>query len=283
MRSGLSKCFLALLILDVHATAHAAPVELSGFESGLAGWSTTGDVSVQTAAIGLTPAQGTAMAFVTTMGSGEAPYSGTASPNDTLTREFLGLPGGIPQFMAAMPAVNPVGPGGGILEPPIVGEGGAMTYRFYAAQAGVLTFDWNRLGRDSDSAFMTLFSDDGSIRSNDWIYYANAYSGGFSPSGVDLCSHQTSWSCSDPAAIAFYDTQTGWNEKSVDVLAPGWYTLGIGVGEIAEGSTPTVLAVDDLRFTASVPEPSALALMSIAAAAWWARRVARRPSRGARA
>jgi hypothetical protein len=275
MRSRLLKCSLALLMLDALAIAHAGTVELSGFETGLAGWNTTGDVSVQTAAIGLAPAQGSAMAFVTTMASAENPYSGTASPNDTLTREFLGLPGGIPQFMAAMPAVDPVGPGGGILEPPVVGEGGAMTYRFYAAQAGVLTFDWNRIGQDSDSAFMTLFSDDGSIRSNDWIYYANSYAGGFSPSGVDVCSHQSSWSCADPAAIAFYNSQTGWNEKSVDVLAPGWYTLGIGVGEIAEGTAPTVLAVDDLRFTASVPEPSALAMMAFAAAALWVRRLRR--------
>ncbi len=48
---------------------------------------------------------------------------------------------------------------------------------------------------------------------------------------------------------------------------PGWYTLGIGVGEIAEGTAPTILALDNLAFAASIPEPGTLALLAIAAAA----------------
>ncbi len=276
MRIGLLRCSLALLLLDMHAVAHSEPVLLSGFESGLAGWTTLGDVSSQTAAVGLTPTQGSGLAFVTTLGGDEIPYSGTRSPNDQATRQFLGLPAFIPDFMAQMPPVNPVTPGGGILEPPIVGEGGAMTYHFYAGEAGVLSFDWDRIGKDSDSAFMTLFSDDGSIRTNDWIYYANSYTGTFKPSGVDLCPHQTHSSCSDPAQLAFYDSETGWFEKSVDILEPGWYTIGFGVGEIAEGTAPTVLALDNLTFSPSaVPEPAASTLMALAAAAAAAMRAAR--------
>ena len=267
MRIGLLKCSLALLLLDMHAAAHAQSVLLSGFESGLAGWNTLGDVSVQTAAVGLTPTQGAGFAFVTTLGSHEIPYSGTPSPNDSVTREFLGLPGGIPQFMAAMPAVNPIGPGGAILEPPIVGEGGAMTYRFHAAQAGALSFDWDRIGKDGDSAFLSLWSDDDSIRTNDWIYYANSFTGTFEPSGVDLCPHQTDTSCSDPSQIAFYNVETGWSEMSVAVPQAGWYTIGFGVGEIAEGTAPTVLALDNLEFSPSaVPEPETWTLMALAAA-----------------
>ena len=267
MRIGLLKCSLALLLLDMHAAAHAQSVLLSGFESGLAGWNTLGDVSVQTAAVGLTPTQGAGLAFVTTLGSHEIPYSGTPSPNDSVTREFLGLPGGIPQFMAAMPAVNPIGPGGAILEPPIVGEGGAMTYRFHAAQAGALSFDWDRIGKDGDSAFLSLWSDDDSIRTNDWIYYANSFTGTFEPSGVDLCPHQTDTSCSDPSQIAFYNVETGWSEMSVAVPQAGWYTIGFGVGEIAEGTAPTVLALDNLEFSPSaVPEPETWTLMALAAA-----------------
>jgi hypothetical protein len=259
---------------------------LSGFESGLAGWNTLGDVSSQTAAVGLTPTQGSGLAFVTTLGSSEIPYSGTASPNDGVTRQFLGLPAGIPQFMAQMPAVDPTFPGGGILEPPIVGEGGAMTYRFYAAQAGVLSFDWDRIGRDNDSAFLSLWSDDDSIRVNDWIYYATSYAGTFGPSGVDLCAHQTISSCSDPAQASFYDVETGWTEKSVDIAQAGWYTIGFGVGEIAEGTVPTVLALDNLTFSPStVPEPATSTLMAIAAAAAAARaaRSVRRRAPGERA
>ena len=266
MRIGLLKCSLALLLLELHAVAPAQTVLLSGFESGLAGWNTLGDVSVQSAAVGLTPTQGAGLAFVTTLGASEIPYSATLSPNDSVTRAFLGLPTGISQFMAAMPPVNPVGPGGVILEPPIVGEGGAMTFRFYAAQAGAVSFDWDRIGTDSDSAFLSLWSDDDSIRVNDWIYYAGSFTGTFMPSGVDLCPHQTTWNCSDPAAIAFYDSETGWLEQSVNVPQAGWYTIGFGVGEIAEGTAPTVLALDNLEFSPSaVPEPATWTLMALAA------------------
>ena len=264
MRLACFKLSSGLALLAIHAATHSTPVLLSGFEAGLSGWNTLGDVSVQTAAVGLTPTQGSGMAFVTTLGSSEIPYSGTPSPNDTLTREFLGLPGGIPQFMAQMPPVDPVTPGGGILEPPIVGEGGAMTFRFHAAQAGVLSFDWDRIGRDNDSAFLSLWSDDNSIRTNDWIYYANAYAGGFHSSGVDLCSRQTVTTCPNPAGL--YGVETGWLSKSVNILQPGWYTIGFGVGEIAEGTVPTVLALDNLTFSpAAVPEPPPWALLAAAA------------------
>ena len=284
MRIGLMKCSLALLLLDMHALAHSQSVLLSGFESGLAGWSTLGDVSVQTAAVGLAPTQGTGLAFVTTLGSREIPYSGTASPSDDVTREFLGLPGGIPQFMAAMPYVNPVGPGGVILEPPIVGEGGAMTYRFYASQAGAVAFDWDRIGKDDDSAFLSLWSDDDSIRTNAWIYYAGSFTGTFEASGVDLCPHQTDTSCSDPSQVAFYNAETGWSQMSVDVPQAGWYTIGFGVGEIAEGTAPTVLALDNLTFTPSaVPEPTSATLMLLGIAAAAAARSARRRASGERA
>ena len=284
MRIGLMKCSLALLLLDMHALAHSQSVLLSGFESGLAGWSTLGDVSVQTAAVGLAPTQGTGLAFVTTLGSREIPYSGTASPSDDVTREFLGLPGGIPQFMAAMPYVNPVGPGGVILEPPIVGEGGAMTYRFYASQAGAVAFDWDRIGQDGDSAFLSMWSDDDSTRTNAWIYYPSTFTGTFKPSGVDLCPHQTDTSCSDPSQVAFYNAETGWSAMSVAVPQAGWYTIGFGVGEIAEGTAPTVLALDNLTFTPSaVPEPASATLLALGLAAAAAARAARRRASGERA
>jgi hypothetical protein len=182
-----------------------------------------------------------------------------------------------------MPPVNPVFPGGGILEPPIVGEGGAMKYRFYAPVPGDISFDWNRIGRDSDSAFMSIWSDDNSIRINDWIYYATSFKGTFSPSGVDLCAHKEFPSdCLDPAKASFYNVATGWMGKSVRVLHPGWYTIGFGVGEVAEGTAPTVLALDNLQFT-PLPEPgipSSMAAAAIVLALAARRRATGAPPRG---
>lgn len=265
MRPVLLKCLLAFLLLDVPALGFPASVLLSGFEPGLAGWSTIGDVSSQGAAVGLAPTQGAGMAFVTTLGPLELPYSGTPSPNDGVTREFLGMPSGIPQFMAVMPPVSLVLPGGGIIDPPIVGEGGAMKYHFYAPVPGVVSLDWDRIGRDGDSAFMSVWSDDNSIRINDWIYFPTSFKGTFKPSSVDLCAHlEFPGDCLDPAKASFYNVATGWMEKSVRVLQPGWYTIGFGVGEVAEGTTPTVLALDNLLFT-PLPEPGTAPQMAAAA------------------
>lgn len=140
-----------------------------------------------------------------------------------------------------------------------------MKIRFYAPQAGLLSFDWNRLGADSDSAYLSLWSDDpqASDRINDWIYAAGTFEGSFTQGGVDLCSRY--YDVAPNPNCAYLNTQTGWSTKTVNVSQAGWYWIGFGVGEVAEGTTPTVLALDNLKF--QVPEPSTLALLGIGIAA----------------
>jgi hypothetical protein len=56
-----------------------------------------------------------------------------------------------------------------------------------------------------------------------------------------------------------FDGETGWFSESVFLPSVGSYYFGIGLGEAAEGTVPTVLALDNLRI--SVPVPGTLALL----------------------
>jgi hypothetical protein len=247
---------------------------VSGFEAGFTGWEVIGDVSVQTAAIGLAPTQGSQLALITTIndcaqapvpcGGGfprEISISGQNSPPSYVARAFLGLPLNEFELTAILPPVGSVFP--------VAGDSGAIKYRFYAEQAGQLLLDWDRIGRDGDGAYFTLWEDGAgaTFRYADWLYNAGSFLGPFVHGDVQLCAQQILSTpsprnaCSPPELAALYNDETGWQTKSVVVPRAGWYYIGIGLGEIGESTVPTALAVDNFRFeAAAVPEPSSLGL-----------------------
>jgi hypothetical protein len=255
---------LSVLVL-VSTAAHSTVV--GNFESGLSGWDHIGDVSVQTSAIGLDPTQGNSMVFISTMcdpGSppaqggcdtttNEHPYSGISSPDARYARTFLGLPFGEHDFLAGMP--SPASS---------VGESGAIKTRFFVPEAGELSFDWNRIGTDPDNAYVSIWSDDTSFRVNDWIY-SPTFSGSnaFVPTGVDLCARYydaPSVRCR-PEHVPLLNAETGWSSKSMTIADAGWYWIGFGLGEVADGTVPTVLALDNVNFqVTAVPEPETYAM-----------------------
>lgn len=265
---------LAAALLMIGGAASAAPTLLSGFEPGLVGWQTIGDVSAQTSAVGLHPTQGTASAFLTTMSGIENPFSGVGSPVAGDARQFLGLPrdAGFPgtsDFLNVMPPLNLAFPGG-YYAPPEVGESGAMRLRFYVDAPSVVSFDWNRIGRDHDSAFFSVWADDASgYRLNDWLFAMPNFGLPFVASAVDLCPRTPQY-CRPDYNV---NGETGWQHKSLALSTPGWYYIGFAMGEVAEGTVPSVLALDNLQIQAQaeLPEPSSLmlvtgALLAIAAA-----------------
>jgi hypothetical protein len=246
---------------------------ISGFEAGFTGWEVIGDVSVQTASIGLAPTQGSQLAIITTINDceqgpvpcggfpREIPLSGVNSPRSAVARGFLGLPLNEFELAAILPPVGSVFP--------VAGDSGAIKYRFYAEQAGTLLLDWDRIGRDGDGAYLTLWEDGAgaTFRYADWLYNAGSFSGAFQHGNVQLCAQQIiptpspRNACSPPELAAQYNDETGWQTKSVVVPRAGWYYIGIGLGEIGESTVPTALAVDNFRFEPSaVPEPGSLGL-----------------------
>lgn len=258
---------LAAAALVCSTAAHAGLI--SGFENGLQGWDSIGDVSVQNAGIGLAPTQGQRSVFLSTMASPEIPFSGTDSPSASVARAFLGIQMVQPSdpladpYMAGFPMADthlsygqPI-PYGGSLEYGYRGESAAIKTQFSVSQAGYVSFDWDRIGMDGDNDYFTIWSDDLGSRINGWIYDPHTYADGFVPTGVDLCSHTTATA----AGCGFYNSQTGWHTVSVWIDTPGIYTLGFGMNEIAESTAPTVLAIDNMRF--NVPEPSSIALLGL--------------------
>jgi hypothetical protein len=254
---------LTASIFMCSSVAHAGLI--SGFENGLEGWDYIGDVSVQNSTIGLAPTQGHNLAFLTTIGGATdlAPYSGTNSPSSGVAREFLGIqtiPCGVGDIcMVGFPADTSM-PGGGTQSYAYAGESAAIKTQFSVKKAGYVSFDWDRIGHDGDNAYFTIWNDDLGSRINGWLYDWHTYTDGFVPVDVGLCSRTTSIA----GGCDFYNTHTDWHTMSVWIDTPGTYTIGFGMNEILEGTAPTVLAIDNLRF--NVPEPSSAALMGLAVA-----------------
>ncbi|WP_140634418.1 hypothetical protein [Methylibium rhizosphaerae] len=261
-----------VIAVAVGTVALSAPVQarvLSGFEQGLGDWGYMGDVSIQTSTIGLDPTQGPNMAFISTMcdrlnpplegapagrswpcdtTTNEHPYSGVSSPDVSFSREFLGLPTDRRSFLESMPPI-PYWTAAG------VGESGAIRTSFYAPQAGELTFDWDKIGVD-DTAYFSLWSDDGTYRQNDWFYYYESFSGSFMTSGVDLCSRYYTEGL-EGGYCGGMNLETGWHSRSISVPGPGLYWIGFALSERLEGTVPSVLALDNVRFSVAAPVPEA--------------------------
>jgi hypothetical protein len=261
--------FLAVTTFLCSTAAHAGLI--SGFENGMLGWQYIGDVSVQNSSIGLPPTQGHNFVFLTTLSmtgntTGPEPtYSGTDSPSSYTARAFLGIqtvqpPVGDP-YMAGFPMVDPNATGGGYLSYATSGESAAIKTQFTVNRPGFVSFDWDRVGEDGDNAYFTIWNDDLGSRINGWIYDPHTYTDGFTPVDVGLCSHTTSVAL----GCGFYNAQTGWHTLNVWIGTPGTYTIGFGMNEIDEGTVPTILALDNVRFNV-VPEPSSTALIGLAMA-----------------
>ena len=255
---------------------------ISGFEQGLNGWDHIGDVSIQTASVGLAATQAQHYAFLTTLSTAantpgpETPYSSTNSPSSATAREFLGIqtvtpPGccGDP-YMVGFPMADTTLPNGGTAPYAIYGESAAIKTKFTANRPGFVSFDWDRIGADGDNAYFTIWSDTPGTRINGWIYDYHTSTESFSYVDVGLCEH----TYAIPSGCQIYNTHTGWHTLNIQIDAPGDYWIGFGMNEIAEGSTPTILALDNVRFT--VPEPATNALLLLA---FGALLVVRRPSR----
>lgn len=270
-RLAAMKITIASLSGLIASTASAIPV--TSFEQGPSGWESVGDVSLQSAAFGVTPTDGLWQALITTLCDStvvswcetslvEKPYSGTSSlpsvtPIDgapSSAAEFLGLPSDRDAFRGSF-AQQPS---------PVLGESGALRTSFFAAAGDLVAFDWNFLseGPDGDGAYFSLWSD--SFRHSAVLRDPNfgPFQGNqnFQPSTVDLCSRQVgAANCN-----LFPTLQTGYVTQFLQIEQDGWYSLGFALLETQEGTVPSALAIDNVRVM-RVPEPGAgtLALMSL--------------------
>ena len=261
--------FLPLIALAFTTVTHAGL--LSGFENGLQGWDYIGDTSIQNSSIGLAATQGRNFAFLTTLSTNaatprpETPYSGVNSPRSNIARDFLGIQtaqvGIDDPYMVGFPMVSTTVPGGGNSPYAIYGESAAIKTSFTANRPGYISFDWDRIGIDGDNAYFTIWSETLGKRINGWVYDYHTSKETFSSVNVGLCDHVATDSTD---CDTLYNQHTGWHTLNVWIDTPGVYNIGFGMNEAAESSVPTILALDNVRFT--VPEPGSIALLGLSLA-----------------
>lgn len=208
-----------------------------GFENGIPffGWTTTGIVSIETAAFGTAPTEGTQMARLS---SGDLAEVGAVS--DAELETFLGLGANTLDLL-----VDTNDLAGAV-------EGSAIKQTFAASAGQVLSFDWNFLTSE-----LTPVSD-----TNDTAFWTLIPGGAFKL--ADTFSAFV-------ASLTPLDEETGFEHVQFVIPAAGVYTLGFGVVDVADGALGSVLLVDNVQL---VPEPSMLAILGVGAAAV-ARRVRR--------
>jgi hypothetical protein len=209
-RSKLCVAFAAFAALGVASapSAHAGIVN-GGFESGdLTSWSSIGNASVQDATYGVTPAQGTFQALLTTGDSSLSNGAGGTAVGAASLDTFLGLSAGTLEGMGNGGATN----------------GSAIKQTFTASAGDKIAFKWDFLTNDSqgfDFAFFTLTPQAGVTQ------LADSNSGLLGPS-VTVFSHETGYQSTGPITIG----------------VSGTYTIGFGVVNTADTSFNSGVLVD---------------------------------------
>lgn len=255
MRS-ISGVLPVLMLLSSLAPAPAAAmvIDLEGFESGLGGVTTSGTVTIETAAFGIAPLNGsTSQALLTTGGSATA----TAT-----TESDLGLAAGTIDAIFTSD-VDPFSTGTTVME----GAGLQLTF---AADAGdVLEWDW---------AFVTneVSPSTGNTPPNPGLYTDFAWFFLDYPTTTDAGGALTH---ANDATVTFSTSATSFLDEvaySTIMLAvpeTGTYTISVGVHDLQDPQFDTGLIIDAFRLVKG-PEPNTAFLVygGLAGLVWHSRR-----------
>lgn len=233
----ITAAFTGILLMSLGGIARAAVVE--GFESGSFSGSeaTSGDVGIRGTYFTIAPTEGTKQMLMTTINNatsgGYTNQSGTNSATVTAVASLLG------ESTSSIRDGIATGT-----------QGSAFTINLGALNAGdVVTFNYDFLtneiqpGAHNDFAFWELNS--GTIHI-------------FSDTNSGLLHPTTG--AGDPFAL-----ETGYQTVTINILASGTYTLGIGVMDATTTDNPSGVLIDNIQVT-PVPEPTTIAF-SIAGAA----------------
>ena len=252
-------CFVLTFIPGV---CFANTITNGGFETGdFTGWEVLGDASIQDAAFGINPAEGTYNSLITTLCDAtisdkcntslrEIPISGTnAVSHNSDYFDFIGVDGIDNEQRFQRLHDSLINPPPGTHFP--TGEGSAIRQRFFAETGDVLSFDYNVLTeegslRDYDFAFAIISSD---VLPSALIFDLSTWHV-LSPSNAEL----------DPIRSDLDTQQTGFNKFEYDFSAPGTYTLALTLLETVEGTVASGLLVDNVKLTQQVPAPPTLSL-----------------------
>lgn len=211
------------------ASASASSIVNGGFESGLGGWTSIGDVSVVGAVQGYAPPEGIAQALLTTLGGFDSPIGN--AQDITSLESFLGLPPFALDNGSIFGAV----------------EGTAITQTISALAGDRLSFSW---------AFLTA-EDQGSGGLGDFPFLL--VSEDANPLNFQLTVLATAV---DPGLQALagspYLFGTPRTTSTFTLANAGTYRVAFGVVDIDDVTVPSALLLDGVQV---VPEPGALLLV----------------------
>lgn len=249
--------YMAAVLLALGSHASHAGIVNGSFEAGLVGWTTLGDVSIQGAEIGISPAAGQRQVLLTTLcdsakgecdSTPERPYSGSnAVLNLSQLASFLHMPG--PVTTANFPDVVGITPLLGLDEGySAAGESSAIRTLFFAHQGASIQFDWNFISADgADAAYLVVAGADpqSDFFKAETLFYGRPPLG----NGIEL-----------PTCPPYCNgtRETGYTHGSVSVPYSGWFYPGFGITESPEGTVASGLLLDNIRL---IPEPSSMMIL----------------------
>ena len=255
--------FLGLSSLVANSPVHAFTVTFDNpdFETGLTGWNTTGDASIQQGFQGITPVNGSNHALITTACPGIAFPTGqcvdTQNPSEfrqddplgdsSRTFNFSGSDqtdangAGLQTFLGLGSAALDIPRTGGLLTGSrVASEGSAITQTITVSDPFKLTFDWNFLTNDGtnsllgnqDYSFVTLYDPSSSIASRT----ADVLGDSTGPITTPIASTQTD-----------FEKVGGYSSYDSGVLQAGTYVIGLGVVDVDGTGISSGLLVDNFQ------------------------------------
>lgn len=225
---------LVLAVTLVAASGAHAAITNGDFENGLSGWKTLGDASIY----GPAP-QGSGELWLTTASKNyadDAPLAAGALNRSGISAVAVGVANAGPTELTTLFQ-------GGQMDDPTHGlyafEGSAAGQIFTANAGDKLNFSWNFGTRDTyaDFGFVVI---DGTL-----IRLAN------SAAATQAGSNGNTY-------------QTGFSDYAYTLLRGGPHLVIFGVTDVGDFNLTSTLAVDNVRITASVPEPRAWWLAGVA-------------------
>ena len=227
-----------LLTVGWAGSSRAQLVE--GFENGFGtGESIIGDAGIQSSYFGIPSTQGTHQLLLTTINStpGSADANGgytNQSGNNSVTAAALGT------FFGVSSASIKDGTTTGK-------QGSGFTIGLGALSAGqTIAFDYNFLTQEPTNG--------GTGGNKDFAFYTLT-----NQAGVTVVTDTLTPTVGTPGSTDPFGSQTQYSTFSINITAPGTYTLGLGVADAGNPATddaPSALLVDNISVNTAVPEPS---------------------------
>lgn len=230
-------CFL-LVVCSICRVSSAAIVVNGSFETGLTGWTVVGgDTDTVGTVYGISPTDSSSQARLITSGS---------VATDSTLESGLGLTSGRLDTLDGGTAPSAV-------------NGTAIFQTVTGVVAGdELRFDWQFLTNEN-AAF---------LGNNDFAFWS--LTGATNPQpGAVLAKALTSQTPTESAGFSYKSSP---DSVSFVFSAAGDFKLGFGVVNVQSSTSDSALLVDNVRIVSAVPEPTAVAMLSMVGGALALRR-----------